>query len=430
MATIKIVLRRKKNKDGTSPLALRIIKDRKASYIHLGYHCFEKDWDALSQRVRKSHPNAVRLNNLIMKRLADASDVALEIDAQQKDASSTTIKRKIKPVASGLFFAQADLFLTRLKETGNFNVWHAETPRLRNFKEFVLGTAAVRDELPKRALSFKRPPCQGVLAGPDVSFAQIDVGLLRQFKVHLKAQLGISDRTIANYLIVIQAIFSQAIKEGVSDGKHFPFGREKIRIKLPETQKVGLTKDDVEKLEALALAHPAHAAARDAWLLSFYFAGMRAADVLQLRWSDVRDGRLHYVMEKNGKPVSLKVPQKAQGILDRYEDGKRHPNDFIFPYLKGFAHLDDEFALKKRIAGLVSQCDGLLAKRVAPAAGIEAKLSMHIARHTFATLAGDKIPIQMLQKLYRHSDIKTTLAYQSAFIHKDADEALDAVLGG
>ncbi len=55
---------------------------------------------------------------------------------------------------------------------------------------------------------------------------------------------------------------------------------------------------------------------------------------------------------------------------------------------------------------------------------------MHIARHTFATIAADKIPIQQLQKLYRHSDIKTTIGYQSAFIHKDADEAFDAVLGG
>ena len=32
----------------------------------------------------------------------------------------------------------------------------------------------------------------------------------------------------------------------------------------------------------------------------------------------------------------------------------------------------------------------------------------------------------MLQKLYRHSDIKTTIGYQA---NKDADEALDAVIG-
>lgn len=34
----------------------------------------------------------------------------------------------------------------------------------------------------------------------------------------------------------------------------------------------------------------------------------------------------------------------------------------------------------------------------------------------------------MLQKLYRHSDLKTTLNYQANFIHKDADYALDCVV--
>ena len=35
---------------------------------------------------------------------------------------------------------------------------------------------------------------------------------------------------------------------------------------------------------------------------------------------------------------------------------------------------------------------------------------------------------QLLQKLYRHSDLKTTIGYQSNFIHKDLDGALSDVL--
>lgn len=54
---------------------------------------------------------------------------------------------------------------------------------------------------------------------------------------------------------------------------------------------------------------------------------------------------------------------------------------------------------------------------------------MHISRHTFGNISGDKIPIQMLQKLYRHTSITATIGYQSNFIHKDVDEALNAVIG-
>ena len=53
---------------------------------------------------------------------------------------------------------------------------------------------------------------------------------------------------------------------------------------------------------------------------------------------------------------------------------------------------------------------------------------MYIARHTFGNISGDRIPIQMLQKLYRHLNVTTMINYQTSFILKDADDALDAVL--
>ncbi len=53
---------------------------------------------------------------------------------------------------------------------------------------------------------------------------------------------------------------------------------------------------------------------------------------------------------------------------------------------------------------------------------------MNIDRHSFGNLSGDKIPIQMLQKLYRHSSVTTTIRYQANFIHQDTDDALDSVI--
>jgi len=68
--------------------------------------------------------------------------------------------------------------------------------------------------------------------------------------------------------------------------------------------------------------------------------------------------------------------------------------------------------------------------KLAKLLGIEKALTMHIARHTFANLAEDKISLRKLQKLYWHSHISTTVIYQQNFIHKDTNDALDAVLTG
>ena len=66
--------------------------------------------------------------------------------------------------------------------------------------------------------------------------------------------------------------------------------------------------------------------------------------------------------------------------------------------------------------------------RIAKKADISKAVTMYIARHTFGNISGDTIPIQILQKLYRHSSITTTINYQSNFVHKDEDDALNKVI--
>jgi integrase/recombinase XerD len=78
--------------------------------------------------------------------------------------------------------------------------------------------------------------------------------------------------------------------------------------------------------------------------------------------------------------------------------------------------------VKNRAINLILEND------VAPRAGVDVIPKMHKARHTFGGMAGDAIPIQMLQKLYRHTHVSTTIGYQGSCVHKDADDALDAVI--
>lgn len=404
MASVKIVLRKKKNKDETYPLALRITKDRRSSFIHLGKHLFEDDWEAKEQRVKKSHPNHKRLNNFLIKKLSEANDMALELETQASESSSRSVKQKLKPRGNLAFFAQAESYLKYLKKMGKYNQYTADKPRVKHFKEF--------------------------LNGEEIAFSDITVFLLERFKAYLKGTQKVGERTVMNHLVVIRSIFSQAIKASVTDRKYYPFGAGKIRIKFPESIKIGLSSEEVKQLEDVELQKGSfdnHA--RNLWLFAFYFAGMRISDVLRLKWSDIQNDRLHYAMGKNAKTGSLKLPEKALDILSQYQFQKTGKDDLIFPDLKRLENLDDKFIVQRTIAFTTSRIDKFLNNHVAPKAKIYKPLTMHIARHTFGNISGDRIPIQMLQKLYRHSSITTTIGYQANFIHKDADEALDAVIG-
>ncbi|WP_118976748.1 site-specific integrase [Taibaiella koreensis] len=400
MAAIAIVLRKEIKQDGTSPLAIRITKDRKSSYIYLEYSIQEKDWDRQAQRVRKSHPNSSRLNSYLLKKKAEADERSLELETTKTVVSAKAVSQKLKPKAGDTVFVQADLYINRLKEDGKFNRWNSEKSNVKHLKGFLK---------------------------TDIPFQDLTESVLKRFKAHLISKNKVTERTAINNWITVRSIFSQAIKEGACDPKYYPFGKGKLTIKFPDSKKIGLNAEDVTRIEAAEISRPEVNHARNLWLISFYFAGMRISDVLRLCWSDFQDGRMYYTMGKNNKGDSLKVPEKVVAILKQYEDIKQEDTDLIFAELRRIKP-NDRFEMERAISSRINSIDRFLRDDVRKAANITKPLTMHIARHTFGNISGDRIPVQMLQKLYRHTDIKTTIGYQANFIHGDVDEALDAVI--
>ncbi len=128
----------------------------------------------------------------------------------------------------------------------------------------------------------------------NINFREIDEAFLRRYMTFLKTKKKNSQRSIINALIVIRTIYNRAIKMNIIDSKHYPFGADKIRIKFPETEKIGLSVEEMQFLEKLEKLTPQEQHAKNVWLFSFFLVGMRIADVLQIRWSDIYDGRLHY----------------------------------------------------------------------------------------------------------------------------------------
>ena len=125
---------------------------------------------------------------------------------------------------------------------------------------------------------------------------------------------------------------------------------DKIRIKFPETEKVGLTIEEIQAIEALDELSKKERHARIVWLFNFYLAGMRVSDVLQIRWSDIYDDCLHYRINKNYKLLSLKLPEKILSILQQYQVDKVNDADFIFPEMKkaNTENLQNVFAKQKQ----------------------------------------------------------------------------------
>ncbi len=187
-----------------------------------------------------------------------------------------------------------------------------------------------------------------------------------------------------------------------------------------------MTIAELKKLENVKGLNEPNQHTLNVWLLSFYFAGVRITDIIQLKWSDLKDNRLYYRMKKNDKLVSLQIPVKAQEIPKTYSLIKCSTTDLVFPELRGI-DLSDDNMVRTRIKTVTRNFNRQLG-RIATKLKIDKKLTMHIARHSFGNISGDKIPIQLLQKLYLHSSVTTTMMYQSNFMTNQTDKALNTGL--
>jgi integrase len=398
---VAVELRKKPNKDGLYPLAIRITTNRVQKYSQIGPYIKLTDWNNKKRIVKQSHPDANSLNLLIAESILETRKRLESKKTKDTHITITKTKKKIsKPNKKPTFFEFAQLHLDELEALNKFSRLSTNSAYLNYIKSYH------KQE--------------------DLLFKDIDEHFLRKLKIHLKKNRSLSEISALNIMVFIRTLYNRAINQKIVKKKFYPFGKDKIRVKFPESRKIGLNKWEVMLLEQLKDLRLGEIHARNVWMYSFNFAGMRVADILKTCWSDFHDGRLYYRMGKNSKLVSLKIPSKVLDILEHYKAEKRHANDFVFPELKK-ANAEDPKDVYVKIKTANKKLNYHL-KKMAEKAGINKPLTMHIARHSFGHVAGDTIHPLKLQKLYRHSDLKTTLNYQANFIHADVDEALDKVV--
>lgn len=105
-----------------------------------------------------------------------------------------------------------------------------------------------------------------------------------------------------------------------------------------------------------------------------------------------------------------------------------NPHNLVFPLLENLPSLDDRYELRRKIAYAGQRLNKAMEK-IMEMIGSTKNASQHKARHAFAQRAEEKeIHPKVLQKMYRHESILTTMKYQSNFSFKKADDAIDAVL--
>jgi site-specific recombinase XerD len=227
--------------------------------------------------------------------------------------------------------------------------------------------------------------------GETATFEQINSDLCERYRRHLLSG-SLKHNTAAAYFFKLKAVLKQAVRDQIISKSP----ADDMSIRPVETPPKFLT---IEELQKLAETKCGNDIVRDAFFFSC-LTSLSFSDVVNLRWNNLREGRIDYIRQKTKQPVSLKLNPEALEIIHRQRHRSKTEKTTT-------THASDAvFKLPSR------QTVDKLLKRWAKHANLNIPLSMHKARHTFGTSAHSSgADIYTIASMMGHKNVQMTQKY-------------------
>lgn len=426
MATFRFELNGRPTKNKTYVVYLRVTVGGKRKLIKtmveiarpsdFNAKCKGENW------VRGGVRDAKVLNAQLADILAKAKETYKELDKEGEVTTVALAKEMNTEVVSPSFMTFARERAQMIYDNGGWRNW-------RKYCGLINKLDAFRK---KRRMA-------------DITVANMTVELLTRFDNFLhkwenEREPGklLHPNTIEVQFNILRTLVHRAIEVGIMEASRDPF--LVFKYKGVKTVKEKLDGSEMERIINLELEEGSliwHC--KNYFLFSYYCAGIRAADLIQLRWGNVTgSGRLHYQMGKNHKERDLLLVEQAMEILRHYHREDAKATDYIFPLLSndaeyaGYVTQADKDRMKPELRHKmyqdISSKNALInkyLKKIAEKAEIAKPLSMHISRHSFAHIAQEAgAESSAIKNILGHSNLATTERYMGSFDISKTDETL------
>lgn len=188
----------------------------------------------------------------------------------------------------------------------------------------------------------------------------------------------------------IKATFNWAIDNEITT--LFPF--RKYVLPHEETRKRCLSLEQMRQLRDAEFHTNPQRESRDLFMLGFYLIGINISDLLDLKPTDLRGGRICYKRNKTGRLYDIKIEPEALEIIKRYK-GKK----YLLKYKDNI-----KFNLKHFESNLNFRLKRLGKFREYSKEPMFPYLSTYYNRHTWATLASEiDIPMEVIGRALGHA---------------------------
>ncbi|MCD7936655.1 MAG: site-specific integrase [Tannerellaceae bacterium] len=405
MVSINIHFRpSRRGKEYEGRLFVRMISCRRSASFTLPYRLFPWEWDPGKSRVVTEHaPEARRAYLLsVVNNLTHELQLLQELRNEMPREDEQTVHRLLTAFRMRRQDGEISRMVVNLSEDlkagGKYRTARAYGTVLRRWLRFIQEQGETSREITRSRL--------------------------RAFEGTLKAE-GLSLNTISFYIRNIRAIYNKCLANGWLIEKERDLFRG-LFVSVAPSPKRSLSARQMQRIEELG-KNPTSLSRQEqeALLLfqfSFYGRGISFVDMAYLKTTDVKEGVIYYKRRKTGTPMQVKISPEMKKILDYF----RKNNENI-PYLFPLINPQSNSHYHSYCRALQRQNERL--NRIAKKTGMPGKLTTHIARHTWATIAKrENIPIAVISESLGHTSLKTTAIYLDSFESRVINEAARKVV--
>ncbi|MDE6469047.1 MAG: site-specific integrase [Muribaculaceae bacterium] len=407
MASIKVKFRPSTVADREGTIYYQIIHERKVRQLLSAYHVLPAEWDTNRSIVVTTHKNS-RKSHLLIIRERIARDVerltriGRKLTAGVMAYSVDDIVDEFNRYSSEYsLFNYMERIIVKLKRNGKVRTSEAYKSAQSSFRKFLCDDK-----------------CRDMFLGEDdVMLDCLTSDTMEAYEAWLKAR-GISPNTISFYIRIFRAVYNRAVEEGITDNRNI---FRHVYTGIEKTVKRALPLSAIKKIRILDLSlTPAIDFARDMFMMSFYLRGMSFIDMAFLRKSDLQNGYIVYRRRKTGQLLTIEWTREMQMIFDKYPE---NASVYLLPIIKSSA-TNERYCYRNAGYNINHNL-----KKVAEMLGINFRLTMYVARHSWASAAKAKgIPLSVISEGMGHDSETTTQIYLASLDTSVVDKANSLIL--
>lgn len=384
--SIRFLIKPGKTKSAKAPIYCRITINGKRAEISLKRFIEPSKWSASIGRV-KGNSEEARLINLNIELLNN--DVLRHYNMlimEGKYIDSLVLKNSVL----GVYEKQYTLIESFEYHNERMKTLIGIDVELGTYKKFETVLVKIKNFL---KLNYQKT---------DINLIDLDFKFINDFEYYMKVQERVKHNTALRYIRCLKKIVLMAIKNDWIQKN--PFAN--YSCQYDRVNREVLSENDLKLLWKKEIGISRLDEVKDVFLFCCY-TGYSFSDVERISTNDLEkgiDGEFWIFTERKKTGITSNVPllPEAYSIIQKYA---------THPYCNASGKLLPVKSNQKMNAYL---------KEVATICGIKKNLTMHMARHTFATTItlSNGVPIETVSKMLGHSKIATTQIYAQVLDNK------------